>query len=140
VGRPDWGENSHSIAFNLYHPNYGTQIHVIVNAYEAPLTFELPPLPKNMFPDWFRLVDTFLPSPEDIKEPGKAPEVEGFQYTAQSHSVVVLLALSRKLGQRVFRDSRLMLQYAEEKTAAVKTPANSENAPSLLNIEPESPA
>jgi len=133
LGHPDWGEHSHSIAFNLHHPNYGTQIHVIANAYTEALSFELPPLPKNMFPTWFRLVDTFLPSPEDIKEPGKAPQVEGFEYEAQSHSVVVLLALSRKLGQQVFRDSRLILQYEEEKKTAEKRPANSENAVSGLN-------
>ena len=111
LGQPDWGENSHSLAFNLANPRYGTQIHIMINAFWEPLTFELPPLPQHMHPRWFRLIDTWLPTPEDIVEPGKAPEVKAFEYQVQPRSVVILLALSQDLSRELFRDSRLILDY-----------------------------
>ena len=42
--RPDWGDSSHSLAFELVHaddPN--THLYVVFNAYWEPLEFELPP-------------------------------------------------------------------------------------------------
>ncbi len=114
LGQPDWGDNSHSLAFNLANPRYGTQIHVMVNAYWDPLTFELPPLPQNMHHRWFRLIDTGLPAPADIVEPGRAPEVKTFEYRVQSRSVVVLLALSQHLRRELFPDSHLLLEYEDQ--------------------------
>jgi isoamylase len=113
LDQPDWGDQSHSIAYSLENPHYSTQLHVMVNAYWEPLTFDLPPLPRKMLPTWFRIVDTYLPYPEDVKEPGKAPKVKSFEYEVQPRSVVVLMALSRKLGDRVFRDSHLLLMQKD---------------------------
>src|SRR5262249_44285372 len=42
VGRPDWGDSSHSIAFTVEVKRERLFFHVIVNAYWASLDFELP--------------------------------------------------------------------------------------------------
>jgi isoamylase len=43
LGQPDWGDDSHSLAFSLYYPECGEHLHVMLNAYWQPLTFDLPP-------------------------------------------------------------------------------------------------
>jgi hypothetical protein len=40
---------------------------------------------------WQRVVDTGLPSPEDIVEPGTRPALETPSYKVRARSVVVLL-------------------------------------------------
>ncbi len=111
LGQPDFSHHSHSLAYNLKNPNYGTELHVIVNAFWEPLQFELPPLPPNMIPQWLRIIDTAQPHPEDIREPALAPQVPDFTYTAEPRSVVILLGLSRKLSKRVFREKSLHLDF-----------------------------
>jgi isoamylase len=44
VGEPDLSHQSHSIAFSLTNHRYDDQLHVIINSFWEPLTFELPPL------------------------------------------------------------------------------------------------
>ncbi|MBN1317542.1 MAG: glycogen debranching protein GlgX [Anaerolineales bacterium] len=90
LGEPDWGEKSHSIAFTLHDYPGDSDLHVIVNAYWEPLTFELPPLPKNF--SWKRAVDTALDLPADLSEPGREPPVGGASYQAAARSVVILIA------------------------------------------------
>lgn len=90
LGQPDWGDDSHSLAFSLHHPQTGDHIHVILNAYWEPLSFELPPLPEGQV--WLRIVDTSLPSPDDFCNPADAPVLNGEPYFAESRSSVLLLA------------------------------------------------
>lgn len=87
---PDWGENSHSIAFTLHDFPNDASLHIIVNAYWEPLTFELPPLPENS--SWRRAVDTSLDSPADLSEQGNEPPVKGSNYQVSARSVVILVA------------------------------------------------
>lgn len=91
LGEPDWGENSHSIAFTLRHPNHHEWLHIIFNAYWEPLCFELPPLEHGE--TWHRIVDTALPSPDDFCPIKFAPVVEPAFYRAHARSAVVLIAL-----------------------------------------------
>jgi glycogen operon protein len=88
VGQPDWGEHSHSIAFTAEIKRGGMTVHLILNAYHEPLTFELPPAPGP----WRRWIDTSLPSPQDIVSADKAPVVSGQSYPAGPRSVVLLFA------------------------------------------------
>jgi glycogen operon protein len=88
--QPDWGDASHSLAFELLYPEQGEHLHIMLNAYWEPLTFELPALPPEQ--RWRRVVDTALPSPDDISEPGKEPPVAGREYRVEARSVVILLA------------------------------------------------
>ncbi len=90
LGQPDWSEYSHAISFTLHHPQAGEYIHVILNSYWQPLTFELPPL---LLPSqkWYRILDTFLPSPEDFSDLATASPVNSQEYLAESRSSVVLM-------------------------------------------------
>jgi isoamylase len=89
LGLPDWGDDSHSLAFTLHHAESGDFVHVLFNAYWEPLAFELPVPPGGM--RWHRVVDTALPSPDDFCGQD-APVVEGHCYRAEARSAVMLLA------------------------------------------------
>ncbi|MBN1148628.1 MAG: glycogen debranching protein GlgX [Anaerolineales bacterium] len=90
LGEPDWGEDSHSLAFTLSKPGYGDCLHIMLNAFWEPLAFSLPPLPVNRA--WYRIADTSLPSPQDFCPPESAPRVQLDSYRVASHSTVILMA------------------------------------------------
>jgi isoamylase len=95
LNRPDWGEQSHSLALTLRSLDERFLIHIMLNAYWEALAFQLPPLPLSSQETWRRCIDTALPTPDDICTWGAAPAVEYGTYEAQPRSVVVLaLALS----------------------------------------------
>jgi isoamylase len=91
LNQPDWGENSHSIAFNVEVKEEKLLFHVIVNAYWEPLDFELPPLDNAAENLWRRWIDTAFDSPHDILEWDRAESVPGHGYRAELRSVVMLL-------------------------------------------------
>jgi glycogen operon protein len=88
---PDWGEHSHTLAFTLHHPAAGEELHVLINAYWESLAFALPTLPKHR--RWHRLIDTSLPSPEDIVPVEDSPAITSGNYWVTARSCVVLIAL-----------------------------------------------
>jgi len=89
LGQPDFGDNSHSLAFELTHSNLQDHLYVALNAYWEPLKFELPPLPTGRA--WGRLVDTGQPALADFSEPAVLLPDDTFTYLAQSRSAVVLV-------------------------------------------------
>ncbi len=91
LGQPDWGPNSHSLAFTLFHPDAGEHLHVIFNAYWEAMSFELPSLDAGE--GWHRIVDTSLDSPNDCCQKEMAPCHEGGFYQVEARSAVVLMAL-----------------------------------------------
>ena len=90
LNKPDWGYDSHTLAFTAQ--GQTGLFHVILNAYQAPLEFELPPAPTGSQNGWRRVIDTYLQSPEDLCERAAAPSIEGRRYLVQPHSVVLLVA------------------------------------------------
>jgi predicted PurR-regulated permease PerM len=56
LGQPDWYENSHSLAFELTHPNVQEHLYVELKTFWEPLEFELPQLQAGR--NWVRMVDT----------------------------------------------------------------------------------
>jgi glycogen operon protein len=54
VGQPDWGEHSHSLAFEAVLQNEGLRFYLILNAYWEPLEFELPPEGEGRVNAWQR--------------------------------------------------------------------------------------
>jgi glycogen operon protein len=74
--------------------------HLICNAYWEALSFELPPLPEEAGGGWQRLMDTALPSPEDICEENQAVLVGEPTYLAQPRSVVLLFSTINQAGFR----------------------------------------
>jgi len=91
LNRPDWGDDSHSIAFTVRSLRGRFTIHGMINAYWAPLTFELPSAGDHGYKRWRRWFDTSLPSPQDIAAWEDAPIVSGATYTAGPRSVAFLI-------------------------------------------------
>ena len=65
-------------------------LHIILNVYWQPLTFELPLLGSGE--GWHQIVDTALPSPQDFSDLKTAPLIASLEYLAEGRSVVVLMA------------------------------------------------
>jgi isoamylase len=91
VGKPDWGHDSHSLAYELRGAD--DSVYVILNAYWKSLRFELP----ERLP-WRRVVDTSLASPGDILAPGQEATIDGTSYEAAARSAVILVASSPRSG------------------------------------------
>jgi glycogen operon protein len=91
LGRPDWSDHSHSLAFTAHSPHWPYVLQGMFNAYWEPLDFELP-LGGDQPLRWHRLVDTALPSPDDFCAPGNGPPVTGDRYHVEPRSCVLLLA------------------------------------------------
>lgn len=85
LGQSDWGENSHSLAFSLHHPE-GAVLHIMLNAYWDSLDFELPTGYR-----WRCIVDTAQQSPHDFNPPDEAPFVNGNNYRVTGRSSVILM-------------------------------------------------
>jgi glycogen operon protein len=98
LGRPDWSDHSHSLAFTLRSLGNRFLFHGIFNAHWQPLRFELPSIPAGC-QGWRRCIDTALARDDDIRPWDMAPDVASTSYTVQPRSVV-LLAL------RVQKDTR----------------------------------
>lgn len=88
--RPDWGDDSRTLAFSLRKPETDEYFHVIMNAYWEPLDFELPPLPPGTG-HWHRIIDTSKPSPDDFMHESRAPRVGTDTYPVTERSVVLLM-------------------------------------------------
>ena len=88
LGQPDWGEDSHSLAFSLCHPASGEHLYVILNAYWETLNFQLPPLEAGKC--WHRIVDTALAAPDDFSDLEVAPRIEQDSYLVTARSSVIL--------------------------------------------------
>ena len=90
LNRPDFGEDSHSMAFELKAPAKGERVFVILNAFWEPLAFEIPPSWTGQ--TWRRLIDTSLAGGEDYVPPAKAPHIGSRLYRAHARSAVVLVS------------------------------------------------
>jgi glycogen operon protein len=88
--RPDWSDQSRSLALTLHSLQDRRLFYCVFNAYWEPLTFEIPAAPGGA--PWRRCVDTAQPSPDDIREWIDAPKVGQSTYRAESRSVVLLAA------------------------------------------------
>ncbi len=87
LGRPEWGGDVRWLAFTLTYPAAGERLHVVLNAFWEPLTFEMPRLtaPES----WRRVISTASSPPQDILPPQDAPTHTGATYTAPARSATV---------------------------------------------------
>lgn len=90
LGQPDWSHESHSLAFEAKLQQEQLRVYLILNAYWAPLEFELPPADESEPGAWRRWIDTSLETPDDIVPWQTAPPLHGSTYGAEARSVVVL--------------------------------------------------
>jgi isoamylase len=88
--KPDLSQDSHTIAATLYMKG-GPSAHVMFNAFWEPLRFAVPPKPENAA-SWFRVIDTFQPSPRDILD--VPTDVIQDEYLVQPRSIVMLTSLT----------------------------------------------
>ncbi|MGO9464226.1 MAG: glycogen debranching protein [Isosphaeraceae bacterium] len=95
--RPDFSAGCQAIAFALDgrrcdRPNViDRDIYVAMNAHPRPLEFTVPAAPSGRA--WRRVVDTALPSPEDIVEEERGPHVPILErYLVQAHSMIILIS------------------------------------------------
>jgi glycogen operon protein len=91
LNSPGWSDPSASaLAFTMGGFDGDEDLHAMLNMSGQDLEFEIPSLPGRR---WWRAVDTSLPSPEDIAEPGHEIEVKPTdQYQVNAHSVVIFVS------------------------------------------------
>jgi isoamylase len=90
--KPDWSDDAHVLAMTIHCLRGRCMFHVMFSAHWEPQWFELPALGTSSRNGWRRIIDTYLPYPDDICEPAEAPPVRGGRYRVQPRSVVVMLA------------------------------------------------
>ena len=91
--QPDWSAGSRCLAFRLdgkHTPMGDSDIYVAMNMYWDGLPFRLPDPGAGM--NWTVAVNTSMPAPDDIAEPGQAPPIRGGEIIAGPRSIVVLVA------------------------------------------------
>jgi len=103
LGKPDWGDGSHSVAFEAELRGEKMRFFLILNAYWEALDFELPKLESGN--SWQRWIDTALESPNDIVPWESAPPVTAEKYHAESRSVVMLYTREAALGETAARSA-----------------------------------
>jgi glycogen operon protein len=91
LGRPDWGETSHSLAVEIESLHQRFRFYAMFNAYWNPLTFQLPALPTGSSEPWRRCIDTSLAPPGDIWPWVEAPPIRAGEYRVAPRSVVLLV-------------------------------------------------
>jgi len=89
LNKPDWSENSRSLAFTLFHPEANETIHVIVNAFWKKLKFQIPVLEKRK---WYKIVDTSAASPHDFNTLGQGEIINRKMLHVMDRSILVLMA------------------------------------------------
>ncbi len=102
LNRPDWSDDSHSIAFTLRSLRGRFVVHAMLNAYWEPLAFELPRPARQ----WRRWIDTSLPPPRDIAEWEEAQTVSGSTYLVGPRSIVILIEVNPSPPQTGERKAR----------------------------------
>jgi glycogen operon protein len=91
LDRPPWGDpEARILAFTLGAAvPFEEDLHVMLNMSEDFVNMKLPRLRDGK---WFRAVDTWLASPQDILEPSEQPPAARARYRVAPRSVVVLEA------------------------------------------------
>ena len=88
-GGPDFSQTSHSIAYFLSGASHGdADLYILINAWWKPLTFAIQ---EGRAGTWQRVIDTTLPTPHDIADPGTEPFIQAEEYEAGPRSLVVLM-------------------------------------------------
>jgi glycogen operon protein len=89
LNKPDFGDNSHSLALELKSSLEGEHVFIMLNAFWKPLTFELPK-PEGDH-SWYRVVDTSLGEGKDYSQPGKSTHIDGPRYRLKDRSTAVMV-------------------------------------------------
>jgi glycogen operon protein len=86
---PSWDDGqARALGFTLAGFEDEPDIHVMMNMYWEPLDMAIPAVPGRQ---WTRAVDTSLPSPSDIADPGTEVTCSNPSYRVNGRSIVVLV-------------------------------------------------
>jgi isoamylase len=89
AGKSDLSHDSHCLAFFLAGAALNdADLYVMINGTSRAVTFVIQ---QGQEGDWKRVVDTSLPSPADICEPGTEVKGGGRQYIVSARSIVILI-------------------------------------------------
>jgi isoamylase len=89
LNSPGWGDSqARALGFTLAGFEDNPDIHVMMNMYWEPLDMAVPTIPGRR---WTRAVDTSLPSPSDIADPGKEVACSDPAYRVKGRSIVILV-------------------------------------------------
>ena len=88
--QPDWSDASHSLAMTLRGIGGSRLAHVILNAWNEPLHFQLPAVDPAR--PWQRIIDTALDPPDDVAVLDRGPNVTTTDYRVEPHAFVFLAA------------------------------------------------
>jgi len=89
LNSPGWDDGqARALGFTLAGFDDAPDIHVMMNMYWEPLDMAVPMIPAR---EWTRAVDTSLPSPSDIADPGAETTCSGELYRVNGRSIVVLV-------------------------------------------------
>jgi isoamylase len=91
--RPDWSDNSHTLAFTIRSLSGALSMHFMINSYYESLDFEVPEKEDERAVRWRLWMDTSLEAPRDIREIEETDQITPGKYRVNSHSVVILLHL-----------------------------------------------
>jgi glycogen operon protein len=90
LNEPGWNDpHARALAWTVAGSLAHADIHVMVNMYWEPLTFEVPQINERA---WYKAVDTALPSPQDINAPGNEVLVNSHHVEVAGRSIVVLIS------------------------------------------------
>ncbi len=101
LNQPDWGYNSHSLAFTVQARR--DRFHIIFNAFSGALEFEIPSLSGDGKVGWRRVIDTYYESPQDFCDWKDAPVIRSSAYLVHPYSIVALVAETR-INRRIGRE------------------------------------
>jgi isoamylase len=90
LNKPDWSEHSRSIAFTVASITGKIRMHYMLNAYNETLEFAIPPVELPNV--WKRLLDTSLPSPQDIMPWTTAEIFTGESYAVDPYSIAIFIS------------------------------------------------
>ena len=96
VGRPDWSEESHSLAARISWAGTDAVLYLLMNAYWEPLAFDIPPV-ADTHGCWRRCVDTSRESPDDIGFGPEAAMIFSSAIVVEARSVIALVSTALRL-------------------------------------------
>lgn len=90
LNQPNWMDpEAHVLAFTLGGFEGQSDVHIMLNMYWDPLSFQLPDIPERR---WYRVADTAQSSPNDIAKIGEEVLIEDPCYLVTGRSVVILVS------------------------------------------------
>jgi glycogen operon protein len=98
LNEPNWSDESRSIALTAWSLRGRFVLHLMINAYWEPLEFEIPPVPEQFVNRWYRWIDTYLESPDDICTLNETPLIKDSTYLVQPRSIVSVIAVTPRKG------------------------------------------